>query len=59
MKYILFSRLSLAQELMRDTDLNISEISYRAGFSSTNYFCNVFKKEKGITPKEFRKINKK
>ena len=55
MKYILYSRLSLSQELMRDTDLSISEIAYRAGFSSTNYFCNVFKKENGITPKEFRK----
>lgn len=59
MKYILLSRLSFAQELMRDTDLTISEIAYRAGFSSSNYFCNVFKKENGITPKEFRKNNKK
>lgn len=59
MKYILFSRLSLAQEMMRNTDLTISEIAYRSGFSSTNYFCNVFKKENGITPKEFRKTNKK
>ncbi len=55
MKYILLSRLSLAQELMRNTDLSIYEIAYRAGFSSANYFCNVFKKENGITPKEFRK----
>lgn len=45
--------------MMRDTNLNLNEIAYRTGFSSSNYFCNVFKKEKGLSPKEFRKQIKK
>ena len=55
MQYVLFSRLSLAQEMLLSTALPLSEIAYRCGFSSLNYFSNAFKKENGVSPRQFRK----
>ena len=55
MKYILITRLSLAQELLLEKKLTISQISDQCGFSSLAYFCNVFKQHNGKTPLQYRK----
>ena len=55
MEYILSTRLSLAQEMLLEKKLTISQISERCGFSSLAYFCNVFKQRNGITPSQYRK----
>ena len=34
---------------------NMTEVAILCGFNSSSYFCKVFKKEKGISPTEFRK----
>ena len=49
-------RLTRAAELLLATPtLPISEIAYRCGFSSESYFIQTFQKNKGITPKSYRK----
>ena len=50
--YIRKKRLQKARALLL-TDLNISEVAYRTGFSEPNYFSKVFRKEFGISPSEF------
>lgn len=40
--------------LLLNSDLKISDISLRLGFNSVCYFCKVFKKVTGYTPKSFR-----
>lgn len=55
MEYILNTRLANAKVLLTSTDLAISEISERCGFSGFSYFSRVFKENCGITPNEFRK----
>jgi len=49
------SRLSLAEELLLYMPtLSVAEIASRIGFSDGSYFIRLFKKENGITPKQFR-----
>jgi AraC family transcriptional regulator of arabinose operon len=55
-EYLITYRLQKSKEIMADKKLLISEVSNRAGFNDTSYFCAVFKKYEGITPKQFREI---
>ncbi len=53
-EYIRHSRLEVARDLIRSTDLNISQIVYTIGFSSRSYFSKIFKRKYGISPSEFQ-----
>jgi YesN/AraC family two-component response regulator len=46
-----------ATRLLRDSELNISEIAYNLGFSDPLYFSKYFKKEVGVAPQQYRKQN--
>ena len=54
-EYIRHVRLESARELMRTTDLNISQIVYTIGFTSRSYFSKIFKEKYGVTPNQFKK----
>ena len=54
-EYIRHIRLESARDLLRTTDLNISQIVYTIGFSSRSYFSKIFREKYGITPNEFKK----
>lgn len=43
--------------LQNESQLNITEISYRLGFSSPRYFSRCFKEFYGIVPQSYRKKN--
>jgi signal transduction histidine kinase/DNA-binding response OmpR family regulator len=47
-------RLDKSRELLKKSDLNISEIAYAVGFSSPNYFSTSFKNKFGVSPKEYK-----
>ena len=53
-KYITTCKIREAKVLLRYTDKPISEICSHLAFSSQPYFHNVFRKETGMTPIEFR-----
>lgn len=44
-----------AKNRLRVSDENVSEIAYSLGFENMSYFSKVFKKETGISPKDFKK----
>lgn len=46
------SRLNKADQLLRSTGMNISEVAYTVGFTSPSYFSKCFKDEFGIQPVE-------
>ncbi|MEI7829558.1 MAG: two-component regulator propeller domain-containing protein [Prolixibacteraceae bacterium] len=46
-----------AMRLLKDSELNISEIAYNLGFSDPLYFSKYFKKEVGVAPQQYRKQN--
>ena len=54
MDYVNFYRIEHAAYLLDSTDLSITFIGSECGFSESSYFTKVFKKYKGITPKEYR-----
>lgn len=54
-EYLMSYRLIKAKELLSDTDLPITEISYRCGFTDSTYMGKQFKKNFGTTPSAFRK----
>jgi AraC-like DNA-binding protein len=51
--YINKIRITEAQRLLKETDLNISEIAFKTGFSSPSNFNRVFKSITGENPTEF------
>jgi len=51
-------RLRKAANMLKETDLSISEIGYLTGFSQAHYFIKCFKEVYQDTPKNFRVNNK-
>lgn len=48
-------RLQEAMELLLESDLTVSEVSYRVGFGSTSYFIKCFREHYGHPPGEVGK----
>lgn len=55
MQYILSLRVSNASALLETTDFNVAEISAIVGYDNPLYFSRLFKKQKGISPSDYRK----
>ena len=48
-------RLQHAEQLLlSDTNIKISDVAQRCGFSDSAYFCKVFRAETGMTPKNYQ-----
>ena len=54
--YIRQCRISKAQILLTQTDMTINDITKSIGFTNSNYFYSLFKKETGLTPSQYREI---
>ena len=52
--YLAEIRINKAIELLKNSNMNISEISEEVGFVRSRYFTEIFKKRKGMTPSEYR-----
>lgn len=50
------ARLASARQYLLSSDLSVSEIAYKVGFSSPSYFTKCFKDEYGIVPGDTRKM---
>ena len=53
--YITNRIMSEAKVLLRLTDINVSELSYKLGYDNPGYFIRLFKKIEGVTPCDFQK----
>ncbi len=54
-QFITEMRIKKAKSLLKNSTLNINEISYLVGIPDYNYFTKLFKKCEGITPTAYRK----
>lgn len=48
-------RLKRAAQLLKSTNISVTEVSEISGFGTQKYFSNIFKKHFGITPLAYRK----
>ena len=55
MQYILTIRINNAVSLLETTDYNVTEISTIIGYDNPLYFSRIFKKQKGVSPSDYRK----
>lgn len=51
-------RLSIAAQMIAQSDYNISEIAYNTGFNDNKYFSKKFKELYGMTPSEYKLKNR-
>jgi LacI family transcriptional regulator len=48
------TRLQLVENLLRDTNLPLEDITARTGFRTASHLINLFRRLKGVTPGQFR-----
>lgn len=53
-EYLTGYRIRQACRLLKETDLPVSAIAYSVGFENNLYFSKAFKKQKGVSPSEYR-----
>jgi len=58
-QYLLTLRMNNAVSLLETTDYNVTEISAIIGYDNPLYFSRLFKKHKGVSPSEYRKLLQK
>ena len=53
-QYLMGQRIARAKELLRNTDLSITEICVAVGYESLGSFSSLFRKVAGISPSAYR-----
>ncbi len=54
-EYLIDRRISHAKELLKYSELAVSEIAYHCGINNVSHFINLFKEREGVTPNVFRR----
>jgi len=57
--YLNTIKIKEACKLIKGGCTNMTQVAIQCGFNSSSYFCKVFKKEKGISPSEYKKNHSK
>ncbi len=54
-EYLNLYRVERAARKLMNSDAPVTQVAYSCGFNDLSYFIRLFKKIKGVTPKNFRK----
>ena len=57
-EYLIYVRISQAEKLLLQTNHSITEIAVACGFGDGNYFGDVFKRVRGVSPRQYRQNRK-
>ncbi|MDF2987858.1 MAG: response regulator containing CheY-like receiver domain and AraC-type DNA-binding domain [Eubacterium sp.] len=49
-------RINKAKELLKTTNMLSADIAYETGYNDPHYFSNLFKKQTGYSPRNFKKL---
>lgn len=52
--FVIHRRVERARELLRNSQMTITEVALACGFSSSSHLSNVFRREAGTTPRKYR-----
>jgi len=50
-KWLITKRLSKSHKLLRNTNLNVTQIAMEVGYENVSHFIEAYKKRYGMTPK--------
>lgn len=53
-EFLLLFRLEKAKEMLERSHLKVAEIAYGAGFQDPSYFSKAFRKQVGVSPRQYR-----
>jgi transcriptional regulator GlxA family with amidase domain len=54
-RYLIGLRIARAVELLRDTELSVTQICSRVGFNSLSHFTTTFRRHTGLSPSDYRR----
>lgn len=54
-EYLNYTRLEKAKTLLKSYDLKVKEVAHVCGFTDSNYFCRLFRKNTERSPSEYRR----
>ncbi len=54
--YLLKYRVERSMQLLRDSNMTVEAVALECGFSSSAYFCKLFRTHTGMTPKQYRSV---
>ena len=53
-EYVMMRRIERAKELLKRSSMSVLEIGVRVGYLDAKHFRNIFRREAGVSPMEFR-----
>jgi len=54
-QYVKSVKIGIADRLLKSSDMSITEIAHSLNYATSSHFIEDFRKEKGISPKQYRK----
>jgi AraC family transcriptional regulator len=54
-RYLISLRIARAAQLLRDSDLTVTQILHRVGFHSPSHFTTTFRRHMGTSPTDYRR----
>jgi AraC-like DNA-binding protein len=54
-RYLIGLRMARAQELLRTSELTVTQICQRVGFNSLSHFTTTFRRHTGVSPTAYRR----
>jgi AraC-like DNA-binding protein len=58
-EYVTLARMRRAEQLLRDPDRSVTEVSYEIGFRSVSHFIKTFRQHAGNTPRAYQRARQR
>ncbi len=55
--YLNYYRIECAAELLQADELSVTDVALSCGFNDLSYFIKLFKRQKGMSPRDFKKCS--